>query len=206
MIKTIQNTKAALAVVLLLATSQTFASDYVAGKYNVDTAHTRISFVIPHFVVSEVEGRFNDVKGEFTLAKKFSDSKVTAEVPVQSIDTGVQQRDDHLRSADFFEVAKYPTIKFKSKSITGTAESFKLTVALTIKDVTKDVVFEGKYTGSAKDPWGGQRAALQATATINRKDFNIKYNDLIEIGPAVGDEVKIHLRTEGILEVSKGKK
>lgn len=174
------------------------ATDYLPGKYDVDPAHTRASFIIPHFVVSEVEGRFNDVKGEFTLAENFKDSKVTATIAVKSIDTGVKQRDDHLRSKDFFEVAKYPSMKLVGKSITGTPESFKLTAALTIKDVTKDVVFDGKYTGSVKDSWRQQRVALQMTGKINRKDFHINYDDKVDLGPAVGDEVQIRIWTEGV--------
>lgn len=178
---------------------------YQVGKYTVDPAHTRVSFVIAHFVISEVEGRFNDVTGEFSLAEPFTDSKFRATVPVKSIDTAVKQRDDHLRSKDFFEVAKYPEMKFVSKSITGTPENFKMVAALTIKNVTKDVIFEGKYTGTAKDSWGKQRTALQATAKINRKDFNINYDDKIDIGPAVGDEVTIRLWTEGVkVEDAKG--
>lgn len=171
---------------------------YVKGKYDVDPAHTRISFVIPHFVVSEVEGRFNEVKGEFNLAEPFAASSFSATIPVSSIDTGVKQRDDHLKSKDFFEAAKYPSMKLVSKSITGTDDSFKVVASLTIKDVTKDVTFEGKCTGFVVDTWGKQRAAFQMTGTINRKDFNINYNDKVALGPAVGDEVKIRIWTEGV--------
>lgn len=171
---------------------------YLPGQYTVDTAHTRASFVIAHFVVSEVEGRFNDVKGEFTLAEPFTNTKLSATIPVKSIDTAVKQRDDHLRSKDFFEVAKYPEMKLVSKSISGTPENFKMVAALTIKDVTKDVTFDGKYTGSVKDSWGKMRTALQATAKINRKDFNINYDDKVDIGLAVGEVVTIRLWTEGV--------
>ncbi|MCC7210231.1 MAG: YceI family protein [Candidatus Brocadia sp.] len=174
------------------------ATDYLKGKYNVDPVHSRISFIVPHFVVSEVEGRFNDVKGEFTLAEPFTESRVIATIPVKSIDTGSKERDDHLLAKDFFEATKYPEMKLVSKSINGTPESFKMIAALTIKGVTKDVILDCKYTGSVKDPWGQQRAALKATAKVNRRDFNINYNDRIGIGPAVGDEVKIRLWTEGI--------
>lgn len=185
--------------VLLVASSTAFAGmEYQPGRYEVDQAHSRASFVVAHFVVSEVEGRFNEVKGEFTLAKPFTDSKLTAVIPVASIDTAVKKRDDDLRSKNFFEVARYPEMKLVSKSITGTPESFKLTGALTIKDVTKDVVFDGKYTGTVKDTWGNTRAAFQALAKINRKDFHINYNEKVDIGPAVGEEVTIRLWTEGI--------
>lgn len=183
---------------LALSSLAQAATTYLPGNYSVDPAHTRASFIVPHFVVSEVEGRFNDIKGEFTLAEKFTDSKVTATIPVKSIDTAVKQRDDHLRSKDFFEVAKYPEMKLITKSISGTPESFKMVAALTIKDVTKDVTFDGRYTGSVKDSWGKQRVALQATAKINRKDFNINYDDKIDIGPAVGEEITIRLWTEGV--------
>lgn len=181
------------------------ATDYLDGQYNVDPAHSRVSFVIPHFVVSEVEGRFNDVKGEFTLAKPFTASTVTATIAVDSIDTGVKKRDGHLKSKDFFEVAKYPQMKLVSKSLTGTPDSFKMLAALTIKDVTKDITFDGKYTGSVKDPGGNQRAAFQLTGMVNRKDFHINYNDKVEIGPAVGDQVKIRIWVEGVkVEVKRG--
>lgn len=139
-------------LVLFIPLNLMAATDFVKGTYAVDPAHTRVSFVIPHFVVSEVEGRFNDVKGEFTLTEPFTNLKVTATIPVKSIDTGVTKRDDHLRSKDFFEVEKFPEMKLVSKSITGTAEAFKMVAALTIKGVTKDVTFDGKYTGSVKDP------------------------------------------------------
>lgn len=183
---------------ILVGANSSASTGYLPGHYKVDPAHTRASFVVPHFVVSEVEGRFNDVTGEFTLAEPFTDSKVSATIPVKSIDTAVKKRDDHLRSKDFFEVAKYPEMKLVSKSISGTPESFKMIAALTIKDVTKDVTFDGKYTGSVKDSWGQLRAALQATAKINRKDFNINYDDKVDIGPAVGEEVTIRLWTEGV--------
>lgn len=173
------------------------------GKYNVDPAHTRVSFLIDHFVVSEVQGRFNDVKGTFTLDKDISKSKVDVTVPIESIDTGVKKRDDHLRSADFFDAKKFPTMTFKSKKFSGSLDNFKVTGDLTIKDVTKEVTLDGKYTGSVKDSWGQIRAAVRATGTINRKDFNIKYNDMVEAGPAVGDEVRISIISEGIQDKQK---
>lgn len=174
------------------------ATDYAAGNYKVDPDHTRVSFVVSHLMISEVEGRFNDVKGEFTLAEPFTNSKVTAVIPIKSIDTGVRKRDSDLRDKDFFDANKYPEMKLVSKSITGTPESFKLVAALTIKDVTKDVTFDGKYTGHVKDPWGKQRVALQMTGAVNRKDFHLTYNTQFDAGAAVGDEVKIRLWTEGV--------
>ncbi len=174
------------------------------GKYNIDSAHTRVSFLIDHFVVSQVEGRFNDVTGFFVLDNKISKSKVEVTIPIASIDTGVKQRDDHLRSADFFDAEKFKTMTFKSKKFTGNLDDFKVTGDLTIKDVTKEVTLDGEYTGSVKDSWGNIRAAIRATGKINRKDFNIKYNDMVEAGPAVGDEVTINIISEGVQD--KGEK
>lgn len=194
-----------LTLVLLCSTAlvQAAGLELAPGKYNIDPAHTRVSFLINHFVVSQVEGRFNDVKGDFSLNSDITKSTVNVTIPVSSIDTGVKKRDDHLKSADFFEVKKYPNMTFKSKKFSGNLESFKVTGDLTIKDVTKEVTLDGKYTGSVKDSWGQIRAAVQATGKVNRKDFNIKYNDMVEAGPAVGDEVTINILSEGIQDKPK---
>lgn len=173
------------------------------GNYKIDSAHTRVSFLIDHFVVSQVQGRFNDVEGSFYLSDKIKDCKVNVTIPVASIDTGVKQRDDHLKSADFFEAKKYQNITFKSKKCTGKLSDFKVTGDLTIKDVTKEITLNAKHTGSVKDSWGQIRAAIEAEGKINRKDFNIKYNDMIEAGPAVGDEVTMKIISEGVLEQPK---
>lgn len=181
-------------------TSCAFAgAKYVPGTYEIDPAHTRVSFIVPHFVISHVEGRFNDVKGEFTLAEPFPVSKASVTVQIKSIDTGVKMRDDDLRSKNFFEAVKYPTMTFVAKSFSGTPDACKVVGALTIKDVTKDVTFDGKYTGVVNDPWGNQRAAIQLTGMINRRDFHINYNEQIEIGPGVGDEVVIRIYSEAIM-------
>lgn len=172
--------------------------NYVPGQYKIDPDHTRVDFVINHFVISEVEGRFNDVKGNFLLAKKFTLSTVEAEIATTSIDTAVAKRDEHLRSKDFFDVATYPRMTLRGKHFTGKPGAFTLVTDLTIKDVTKEVTFRGKYTGSIKDPMGNERVALNMSTKINRKDFHINYDDKIDIGPAVGDEVTIMIRTEGI--------
>jgi polyisoprenoid-binding protein YceI len=179
------------------------AVKYMKGKYDIDPVHTRVSFTIPHFVISEVEGRFNDVKGDFTIGEPFTSSSANVTIAVKSVDTGVQKRDDDLRSKNFFEADKYPTMKFVTKSVTGTPESFKVTGALTIKDVTKDVTLDGKLGGTIKDPWGNQRSALTLTGTVNRRDFHIDYKEMSELGPAIGDEVKIHISADGIIPKKK---
>lgn len=194
-----------LVTVTLGWTSCAFAAaKYVPGTYEIDPAHTRVSFIVPHFVISQVEGRFNDVKGSFTLGEQLSASKASVTVQIESIDTGVKQRDDDLRSKNFFEAEKYPTMTFVAKSFKGKPDSCKVVGDLTIKDVTKEVTFNGKYTGTVNDPWGNQRAAVQLTGVINRRDFHINYNEQIEIGPGVGDKVTICIISEAIMK-KKGK-
>lgn len=196
---------AALITIVVAWTSVAFAGmKYAPGTYEIDTVHTRVSFIVPHFVITQVEGRFNDVKGDFTLGEPFSASKANVTIQIESIDTGVKQRDDDLRSKNFFEVAKYPTMTFVAKSFRGTPDSCKVVGDLTIKDVTKEVTLDGKYTGVVTDPWGNQRAAIQLTGVINRRDFHINYNKLMDIGPEIGDEVTIRIFADGILQ-KKGK-
>lgn len=137
------------------------------------------------------------------MDKDIGKSKVDVTVQIASIDTAEKKRDDHLKSADFFDAKKFPTMTFKSKKFTGNLEDFKVTGDLTIKGVTKEVTLNGKYTGSVKDSWGQIRAAVKATGKINRKDFNINYNDMVEAGPAVGDEVTINIISEGIQDKPK---
>lgn len=193
---------------LILFTISGFAAalKLTPGKYNIDAAHTRVSFLIDHFVVSQVQGRFNDVKGHFTLSPKMEECKIDVLIPVSSLDTGVQKRDEHLKSADFFEVTKFPNMTFKSKKFIGKLDDFKVIGDLTIKDVTKEVTLTGKYSGSVKDTWKNIRAAVRATGKINRQDFNIKYNDIVEAGPVVGDEVTINIISEGIYQDPKAPK
>lgn len=181
------------------------AVKYMPGEYKVDPDHTRVEFVIKHFVISEIEGRFNNVKGDFVLAPKFTDSTVEATVDINSIDTAVKKRDEDLRSKDFFDAATYPTMTLKSKKFMGKPEAFTLIAYLTIKDVTKEVSFTGKYTGATKDPWGNERVALNMKGKIMRKDFHIMYDQKISIGPSVGEEVMIEVRTEGIKKVDTPK-
>jgi polyisoprenoid-binding protein YceI len=192
---------AALIAITVAWTGGAFAEmKYAPGKYEIDPVHTRVSFIVPHFVISHVEGRFDDVKGDFTLGEPFSASKANVTVQIESIDTGVKQRDDDLRSKNFFEVSKYPTMIFVAKSFRGTPDSCKVVGALTIKDVTKEVTLDGKYTGVVQDPWGNQRTAIQLTGVINRRDFHINYNKLMDIGPEIGDEVTILIFADGIMK------
>ncbi len=193
--KSLQLFASSLAVTLA-ATSTLAANPYAAGKYQLDPMHSKVGFEIPHLVISTVEGRFTKYDGTIELAEKFEKSKVSVNVDMTSIDTSVQKRDEHLKSADFFDTAKYPNMKFESSSITGSKENFKLSGDLTIKNITKKVVFDAEYLGSVKDGYGNTKIAFHAKTKINRKDFGLTWNKLVEAGPTVGDEVTIDLKIQ----------
>lgn len=190
----------------LLMTLSAFAKDYKAGKYDIDAAHSKVGFEIPHLVISTVEGRFTDYKGNIVLDKRFARSKFNVTINTKSIDTSVAKRDEHLRSADFFEVEKYPEIKFVSTNVSGNPEKFSVKGNLTIKGVTKPVTLEGQFLGMVKDGFGNEKAAFSAKTKINRKDFGLTWNNVVEAGPVVGDQVTIDLRVQAALEQPKAKK
>ena len=190
------------ALTLAAVVAQAAGPAYQAGTYNLDPMHSKVGFEVPHLVISTVEGRFTKFSGDIQLGEKLEKSKVQVAVETDSIDTGVGKRDDHLRSPDFFESKKYPQMKFESTEIAGTPEAFKLTGNLTIKSVTKKVTFEGKYLGTVKDGYGNEKAAFNAKTKINRKDFGLTWNNAVEAGPVVGDDVTIDLK----LQAAKAKK
>ena len=174
------------------------------GQYSIDPAHSKVGFEVPHLVISSVEGSFNEMEGSISLNEKdFTKSKLNATVKAASIDTGIKKRDDHLRSGVFFQVKKYPELKFVSKSIKGDKKKFKMTGDLTIKGVTKRVTLEGKYLGSVKDGYGNLKTAFVAETTIDRKDFGLTWNSMVEAGPVVGDEVTIKLNIQAGKPLSK---
>ena len=173
------------------------------GVYNVDPMHSSVNFEIPHLVISSVEGKFKTFTGKLTIDPTFAKSSLTAEADIASIDTSVADRDNHLKSPDFFDATKYPKMTFKSTSITGDEKSFKLTGDLTIKGVTKKVTFNGSYKGSVKDAYGNNKAAFVADAKINRQEFGLTWSKAVEAGPVVGDEVTITLKIQAAQEVAK---
>lgn len=167
-----------------------------AGSYEVDSMHSKVGFEIPHLVISTVEGRFTQLSGEVQIAENFSKSSVNASVEMKSVDTAVKDRDDHLRSPDFFDVEKHPKMMFKSTEIKGSPEKFKLIGDLTIKGVSKKVTFDTQYLGTAADMFGNSKAAFRGIAKINRKDFGLTWSKMVEVGPVVGDEVTLTLNIQ----------
>lgn len=170
--------------------------------YTLDQSHSTVEFVVRHLMISKVRGRFAAFEGSIELAPG-SDlpQAITATIDVNSIDTREGQRDGHLKSADFFEVEKYPTMSFESTRIDGTPDEFTIHGNLTIHGVTRQVALTGTFEGRGADPWGGQRVGYSAHTTINRKDFGLTWNAALETGGVVvSDEVRIELNVEGILQ------
>jgi polyisoprenoid-binding protein YceI len=171
-----------------------------AAIYEIDPAHSSAQFAIRHLMVSTVRGDFRKVTGMANVDEKdVTKSTIEATIDVASINTGIEKRDEHLRSPDFFDVAKYPTMTFKSKKIEKTGEGkLKVTGDLTLHGTTKEIVldFEGNLT-PVKDPMGRTRIGGMATTKINRKDFGLAWNKALETGGVVvGDEVTITIDTE----------
>ena len=177
-----------------------YAPSVWAATYKVDPDHTTVSFKIRH-LFSKVEGTFNQFEGTFDYVPDHPEQwKANATIQAASINTRVEKRDNHLRSPDFFDVEKYPTLTFTSDQVTdATPTSAKLHGLLTIHGVAKRVVLNLEILGEAKDPWGNVRASFTATTTVNRKDFGVSWNKVLETGQLlVGDEVEITLEVEGI--------
>jgi polyisoprenoid-binding protein YceI len=162
-------------------------------RWVIDPAHSSVEFAVRHLMISTVRGRFADVQGTVTLDPS---DLLTAEVDVTigaaSIDTRMSQRDEHLRSADFFDVERHPALTFKSRRAAVQGDVVTLTGDLTIRGVTREVTLAVTAQGQQADPWGGTRSGFEATGKIKRSDFGLTWNQALEAGGvAVGDEVKI---------------
>jgi polyisoprenoid-binding protein YceI len=184
----------------------TTATKTATRTWTIDPAHSIAEFGVKHMVLTTVKGRFRELEGTLQIDEaRPENSSVSASVDVASIDTGVADRDAHLRSDDFFNAEKYPKITFHSSRVElGGDTRFKLVGDLTIRDVTREVVLDGEYEGQIDDPWGERRAAFTATTEISRKEFNVRWNQLIESGGAVvSDNVKITLHIEAIRQGGK---
>jgi polyisoprenoid-binding protein YceI len=171
-----------------------------ASTWQIDPVHTNIQFSVRHLMISNVKGVFRIFSGTFEIDDKdITKSSANALIYTASVDTGIKKRDDDLRSANFFEVNKYPTMIFMSKKFTRVGpNAFKMTGDLTIHGVTREVTLdmEGLET-VVKDPWGGMRRGVTMTTRINRKDFGLTYNKVLETGGVmVGDEVAINIEVE----------
>lgn len=169
-------------------------------RYTIDTAHSNVEFSIRHLVIAKVRGRFTRFAGSLDVdADDLTRSKVTAEIEVASISTNEDKRDAHLRSADFFDVDHHPLMTFVSKRVEVVGPRLHVTGDLTIRGTTRAVVLRVEQLGLAKDPWGNQRAAFSASTSIDRKDFGLHWNQLLEAGGVmVGDKVEISLDLQAV--------
>lgn len=177
-------------------------------QWRIDPAHSAAHFSVRHLMISNVRGEFAKVSGDVVLdPSDLTKSTVAVSVDATTIDTREPQRDEHLRSADFFDVANHPAITFRSKQISAAgADRFKVTGDLTIRGVTREVTFDLEGPAPVvKDPWGNVRTGVSATAKINRKDFGLVWNALMEAGGVVvGDAVTITFEAELIQKAPAG--
>lgn len=168
--------------------------------WKIDPTHTSVEFSAKHLMISTVKGIIADVQGAiYTDEKNPQNSSVEATLKATSIDTRTDQRDQHLRSADFLNVEKYPEINFKSTRITGDKEHFKLTGDLTIRDVTREITLDVQFEGRTKDPWGGERVGFNANGKFDRRDFGLTWNQALETGGVVvGNDIKVNIEVEAV--------
>lgn len=166
------------------------------STWNVDTAHTNVGFVVRHMMVSKVRGDFSDIEGTIEGdPKALENAKISFRVGIDSISTNNEDRDNHLRSADFFEVETYPNMTFESTSIKEVSDNeYELTGNLTIKDVTKETTFDVEFLGEGTNPWGVAVVGFEASTKISRKEFGLTWNQTLETGGVlVGDDISIHI-------------
>ncbi|MFB1082900.1 YceI family protein [Jeotgalibacillus sp. JSM ZJ347] len=170
-----------------------------AKKWAVDTAHSSVDFSVKHMMISKVKGTFHEFGAEVSAdPQDLTGADVSFSIKVNSIDTRSQDRDNHLRSADFFEVETYPEITFRSTDVKKVGEDeYEMTGDVTIKDVTRQETFKVEYEGSGQDPWGNQKVGFTADGKINRKNYGLTWNQTLETGGVlVGEDIKINLQIQ----------
>ncbi len=191
MLRSVRSLALVLATLSPLAASQANAAD----TYEIDAAHAAAVFQVNHLGISTTHGRFNEISGSFVVDEaNVGKSSVQLEIKTKSVDTANAKRDEHLRGPDFFDVKQYSKITLVSKSVSKNADgSYQVTGDVTMHGVTKTVSVAFKKVGEGKDPWGGYRAGFDATFSLKRSDFGMKY--MLE---GIGDDVKINVAIEGV--------
>lgn len=185
-----------LTALTLALPAAVLAKTIPAGKYTIDTMHSKVGFEVPHLVISSVEGKFDQYEGTIMIDSKIEKSKVDLSIDTSSVDTGVTKRDDHLKSPEFFDAKKFPKMTFTSSKMTQKDDEVTLTGILKIKDKSKDVTITGHYLGEVKDGYGQQKIAFKGKTKINRKEFGLTWSQTVEAGPIVGDEIEINLNIQ----------
>lgn len=172
---------------------------YEAATWNIDPVHSEVGFSVRHMMVSKVRGRFTNFSGQIVTADDPLQSSVTAEIDLTSIHTGQEQRDQHIQSADFFEVETYPTMTYKSTGLRVEDGEYILDGDLTLKGVTRNVPLRLELNGFGPDAYGGYRAGFTATGELNRRDFNVNFNAPLQNGGVVvADKIQLQLEIEAV--------
>jgi polyisoprenoid-binding protein YceI len=180
------------------------AQDRATSTWTLDAAHSSIEFAAKHMMITTVRGRISDVKGTLVVDENdASRSSVEVELGAASLDTRSEQRDQHLRSADFLDVARYPAITFRSRRIDGSAaaegDRLQITGDVTIHGTTREVTLVATYEGRGRDPWGGERISFSADAKIDRREFGLVWNQALETGGLlVSNDIKIHIEAQAV--------
>jgi polyisoprenoid-binding protein YceI len=172
---------------------------HTTTTWSIDPAHSSVEFAVKHLMISTVKGRFAITNGMLYVNEADpTKTRVEIEIDASSVDTRQEQRDTHLRSADFFDTEQHPKILFRSTRIEGdTTGEFSLTGDLTIKNLTRPVTLKATFEGEGRDPWGGERLGFSAEGKINRKDFDLSWNQALEAGGwLVGDDIKLRIDAE----------
>jgi polyisoprenoid-binding protein YceI len=191
-------TLAGLTAALLLGLLHAQATE----TYKIDPAHTSLIFSVRHMAISNVKGHFDEFSGSIVMDNQTLKS-AEATIQVKSINTGIEKRDNHLRSPEFFDAANYPEIKFKSKRVVQSGGETFLIADFTMRGVTKELRLPVTLSGPAKDPGGNVRLGLEARTKINRKDYGISFKGVLDSGePLVGDEVTLEINAEAVKETA----
>lgn len=172
--------------------------------WTIDAAHSTAEFSAKHMMITTVKGRIAEVRGALVVDEAHPErSTVEVELDAASLDTRSEQRDGHLRSPDFLDVERFPTITFRSRRVEGArpraGASFRVVGDLTIRDVTREVTLDATYEGQGTDPWGGTRLSVSATTTLDRRDFGLTWNAALEAGGVlVSNDIRIHLEVQAV--------
>ena len=178
----------------------------LAGTYDIDKSHTTVEFVAKHLMVTKVRGRFSEFSGVVNVAEVPEESSVEVAIDAASVESAQSQRDDHLRSEDFLHAEKHPTLEFKSTKVELEGDDhWKVTGDLTIRGTTRPVVLDVEFEGASVSPWGSRVIGFSAWTEINREDFGLTWNAVLETGGAVvGKKVRIELNVEAALRQAEG--
>ncbi len=173
----------------------------VAGTWTIDPVHSEVGFSVRHLMVSKVKGRFTTFEGTITVSEDISTAKVDVTIDAASLDTRDENRDGHVKSADFLDAATYPNLTFRSTAVRAKGSDYEIDGELSLHGVTKPVTLATEFNGVSPDPWGGQRAGFSAETEINRNDFGVDIKlPLDGGGVVVGDKIKVTLEIEAVLQ------